>query len=206
MKHKGFSIVELATVMLIISILAVLSVVYVTRTQLVARDKERLDDVNTISSLFEDIYADGRPSGKTIPESTTAVGADAVPLSYPSTSLLSVNNVQSQAILDQIDQRARTSPKGALGAGLVAASTNADMSGSTVGGRTLNASNDFYVFQPRLADGNLCTVAMTADPTRQVIASRLVGLCKSFSIYYFSETENIIKEIKSQRKNSDASF
>lgn len=206
MKIHGFTIVELVVVILIISLLSAFGVVSVTRTQLVARDKERFDDVTTISTMFEDIYNDGRPDGKIIPQSTTAIGGDAVPLSYPSTSLLSVSDTQSQAILDRLDRRVLTSPRGPSGTSLIAAITNAGTSGLTVGGVSLNTTNDRYVFQPKKADDALCTVAVNADTTRQVIAARMIGLCKSFSIFYYSEADNAIKEVKSQRKNSDAIF
>lgn len=60
-KSRGFSIVELVVVIIIMGILLVLGVVNVTKSQANARDKERDADIGSISKGLETRYNRGNP-------------------------------------------------------------------------------------------------------------------------------------------------
>lgn len=197
MKKNGFTIIELTIMIVIISILASLGTVQLLRTQLVARDKERVDDINTIAAFFENTYQNGQPDGVVIPSGDPTV-TTATPMGYPSTAITSTSSqteiqAQTQAILGAIDQRALKSPlKKTLSIAAVASNDNVDRTGTAV---TPSSTTDQYVYQPLKSDGTVCTVANPSNglsPNPQtVIAPRLDDVCVKFRIFYISEAKKI---------------
>lgn len=193
MKKTGFTIVEIIVVMLIIGILASMTTVQLLRAQTVARDRERIDDVNSIALYLESAYKTGQPDGVAIPSGDATVSG-ATPLGYPSTALTTnTSDTQSQAILGGIDQDALKSPiKKAMSLVSVSSNDSVDRTGTAV---SPTAATDTYVYQPLKNDGTVCTVANSSygsSPNPQtVIAPRLLDECVQFRIFYISETKGV---------------
>lgn len=226
---KGFSVVELIMTIAIIGILASLATVQTLRSQMVARDSERADDVRAISIYFQEIYNKGQPDGNVIPSGDAGV-TTAVPMGYPSTSLQTISDTQTTAIFDGLDIAALKSPKMpssvvAPNFSLIKAVSTADMDNSTAtktaGGVSLSASNDVYVYQPLDANNALCqfatglvstgigvsaTTGKTGVSTQQVIAPRLANNCVKFNIFYYSEIKEIIIKVQGARNSTDGLY
>lgn len=186
MKKSGFTVVELTMIILIVGILTTLAGVQVLRVQLVGRDKERTDDINSIAIFLEDTYKTGQPNGVVIPPGDG--NTTATPLGYPSTALISnQNDTQSQAILGAIDPQALKSPlKKAFS--LTAAANNTNIAGTAI---TNPNNNDNYIYQPLKSDGTLCTLANNSNVNQAVIAPRLDDSCVKFRIFYVSEVKGV---------------
>lgn len=196
MKQRGYSIVELITVIIILGILVSLVTISVVRSQLIARDKERLDDVNAIAGLFEDIAKNGQTDGKLI------VGLSAsVPMTYPSTAVVDTS-AQAIDVQGRLDKRAISAPKGTSGGSFVKATSLSPVTPQP------SATNDIYVYVPINDDGTLCSDADLGTGTNNVVAPRLVNssTCSSFTVYYYSEVDGTPKYIISEKKNSDELF
>ncbi len=230
MKNKGFSIVEMVLVIGIIGILAALGTVQSLRSQMVARDKERLDDVKAISLTLRDVYDRGNLEGNIIASGDGSI-TSAVTMGYPSTRLLSSNSAsdaQTVSIIQNIRLDARKSPYLASGTtapnfSLIAATSNTDLNNTnkTAGGITLSTSNDVYVYQPLDSAGALCayatglvstgagisaTTGKAGSSSQAVIAPRLADNCVRFNIYYLSEGSNEVIKVQSQKSSSDGLY
>ncbi len=230
MKNKGFSVVELIIVITIIGILASLATVQILRSEFVARDKERLDDVRSIAINLQDIYESGQIDGVNIASGDPNV-TNAVSMGYPSTKFLSpsyVYSAQANGIIQSIRLDARKSPYLPSAAvsptfSMVAATSSVDLDNTalTAGGITLGKTNDVYVYQPLDANGALCayatglvstgsgtsaTTGATGSGSQVVIAPRLIDNCVKFNIYYYSEADNIIIKVQSAKSTSDGLY
>ncbi len=222
MKNKGFSVVELIIVITIIGILASLATVQILRSESVARDKERADDVRSIMINLQDIYDSGQIDGSIIASGDGSI-TNAVAMGYPSTKLLDVtyvNTSQANGIIQSIRLDARKSPYLASSAtspnfSIVAATSTADLDNSakTAGGITLGKTNDVYVYQPLDATGALCGYATGAVATgvggsssQIIIAPRLIDNCIKFNMYYYSEANDTIVKVQSAKSTSDGLY
>ncbi len=230
MKNKGFSIVEMILVIAILGILAALGTVQSLRSQTIARDKERADDVKGISLTLQDTYDNGHVEGNIVASGDGSV-TNAVAMGYPSTRLLNssyASDAQTTSIIQNIRLDARKSPYLASTAtapnySLVPATTNADLNNGakTAGGITLGTSNDVYVYQPLDSTGALCvyatglvatglgtsaTTGKAGSASQAVIAPRLADNCVKFNIYYLSEGGDEIIKVKSQKSSSDGLY
>ncbi len=204
--NKGFTIIELSVVLVIIGILTTLVTTQLLRGQLVARDKERENDVKIIAGVFEEVYKSGQIDGVPIPTGDPAITTP-VPMAYPSRWVLDSTDAQSRAIIGAIDPNALKSPLKKI-LSMVVASNDVGISGSTAGGRTIAAdsTNDVYVYQPlQYQDSDLCLSANSPNPPYQkVIAPRYINTtgasrnCYQFKIYYLSESTNSIKTFTSK--------
>jgi prepilin-type N-terminal cleavage/methylation domain-containing protein len=206
MRKTGFTIVEIVVVILIIGVLASMTTVQLLRAQTVARDRERVDDIDSIAIFLEDAYRNGQPNGVIIPSGDATVSG-ATSLGYPSTALTTdTNDVQSQAILGGIDASALKSPrKQTMSLASVSSTDNIDRTGTAV---TASSSNDQYIYQPLKNDGTVCTVANSSygsSPNPQTVtAPRLLSECVEFRLFFISESKGIwlSKMSKYNEKNS----
>ncbi len=230
MKNKGFTIIEMIVVIAIISILASLGTVQALRSQMIARDKERLDDVRAISLTLQDVYDNGNIDGNIVASGDASI-TTAVAMGYPSARWLSsaaASDAQTVSIIQNIRLDARKSPYLASGTtvpnfSLVPATTNADLNNSnkTAGGITLSTSNDVYIYQPLDSNGALCayatglvstgtgtsaTTGKTGAASQAVIAPRLADNCVKYNIYYLSEGGNEVIKVRSQKTSSDGLY
>lgn len=131
MKQRGFTIVELLVVIIIMAILLTLAVVNVRSTQIQARDNERHIDVENIANALESIYANN-PSG------------------YP--------DMESFPWLYGLAEKVGNGSLHAPGADTdgepsLVASTNSDQ---TVSGVTPAPTTSTYVYQPLTRNNVLC--------------------------------------------------
>lgn len=230
MKNKGFTIVEMILVIAIISILAALGTVQSLRSAMIARDKERSDDVRAISLTLQDVYDNGNIEGNIVASGDGTI-TSAVAMGYPSTRLLSstyASDAQTTSIIQNIRLDARKSPYLASNAtspnfSFVLATTNADLNNTnkTAGGVTLGTTNDVYVYQPLDSTGALCnyatglvssgtgtsaTTGKVGSASQAVIAPRLADNCVKYNIYYLSEGGSGIIKVTSQKSSSDGLY
>jgi len=201
---NGFTIIELAAVIVIIGILGTFVTVQLLRGIIVSRDKERENDVKIITGVLENVHRTGQIDGTLVPTGDGSI-TTAIAMGYPSTALVgSPNDAQSKAILGTIDPNALKSPyKKAMS--LVASANATGISGSTAGGITLGpvAANDVYVYQPLTSANALCTNANSLNASQLVIAPKLLDACVKFNLYYYSEASNSIKTAVSIDSNSN---
>ncbi len=230
MRYKGFTVVEMVVVITIIGVLASLATVQLLRSETVSRDKQRADDVTSISLTLQDIYDTGQVDDSIIASGDVSV-TNSVPMGYPSTQLVNssyMSMAQASGILQSIRLDARKSPNLHSGAvspsfSIVAATSTADLDNGakTAGGIALSTTNDVYVYQPFDSNGALClyatglvsTGAGTSATTGKVginsshvIAPRLADNCVRYNIYYLSESQDMIIKVRSKRISSDGLY
>lgn len=168
--RRGFTLIELMIVIVIMGILLVVGVVEVTGSQVKARDNERTGDTSSIAAALETYYT-----------SATAIAGASSNYSYPSTALIGTEST----LLPDLNTEALTSPSDPNnGDDFVAATNNAQ----TVAGITPRPSsdNDVYVYQPLQSDGTLCTSSSQE--------------CRKFTIYYYLESDGSIHTITSRHQ------
>lgn len=169
--RRGFSIVELMIVIVIMGILLVLAVVNLRSTQVNARDAERRSDVETIGRYLEQVYTSGY--------GTTAT-TKSVRGSYLGTTQLD-SDADIQSALPDASLAAFTAP-GATGFSVVPA-TNTNTSATGVIPKPTIST---YVYQPFKSNNSLCASATDG--------------CAYFYIYYCLEADNTVYRYDSMRK------
>lgn len=172
--QRGFTIVELIVVIVILGIIMSLAVVSVINSQVGARDTEREEDVQAIARQMESIYDD-------------STFGTVVLASYPGT--LQIDWLTNE-IQDGLDKRALYSPS-ANNTGpfsLISASTANENPGSIT--PKPGPNNDIYVYQPLKADGSLC--GSTGIAAHEI--------CVRFNLYYWNEANNEVRKITSRNQ------
>lgn len=185
---RGFTLVELMIVMVVMTILMALAVINLRSTQPSARDSERATDAATIARGLEQRYNSGTrgpagiqygvlvSDGSCYPTSTKAALNGG---SYPSTMEISYaqgnadstntfckNQVSTSFLTEDLpgtDNKAFSAPNGGT---LVNATATGVPSAATIGKN--------YIYQPLTATGSLCN---TLEVT-----------CTKFTLYYNTET------------------
>lgn len=168
---RGYTIVELITVMVIIGILASLVVILPKGVRDNAADQDRADDVASIARQLENSY------------DNQVLSAPA----YPSTVELLASISSQTGVLKGID-RSALQVSGTSAASSVKAATSTSTTTPITGGVT----SDIYVYQPLTRSGSLCT----SSPS----ATALATTCVRFNIYYHSVTYKMMKKITSIRQ------
>ena len=172
-RARGFTLVELLIVIVIITLLAVLTTVNLRGSQANARDTERKNDVANIVRGLEGYYVNSANNAR-----------------YPSTSLTSTSQTDdfiSDALRD-IDIKSLRAP-GQSTRSLISA-TNAIE--TTTGVQAVNPATglpasptiDTYVYQPLQPNNTLCTSAAQE--------------CRRFNLFYRLESDLTIYKIMSK--------
>lgn len=176
LRRRGFTIVELVIVMVIMAILLVLGTVSFSSVQLKARDNERKTDIAVIARGLEVRYKDGNPV-VTAP-SYVARG------SYPSTMemqhILGVN--QATFTPAQITGGYATTalpgtqlttflPPGISSGGFNIICTSSCGAAANYSAIAAITTKDTYVYEPVNTSGNIC----------------MTGECTQFNLYWRSE-------------------
>lgn len=168
MMRRGFTVIELVIVIVIMGILLTLAVVNLNNSQANARDAERMSDAESIAVMLEAFYRNASTESTSTPG--TYVGKV-----YPPTSVLSSESTFKAAFPDADPKILRT-PDVPISQPmrLVPATNNYNAMNLTP--MPGEGATDFYVYQPLRADGTLCTTFIESNP------------CRKFNLYYRQET------------------
>lgn len=169
--RRGFTLIELVIVIVIMGILLVVGVVDVSQSQVKARDNERQGDVSSIASALETYYT-----------SATAMAGASANYSYPSLQLIGAEHT----FLPDLNTEALTSPNDPNNGDDVVAATNTSFDNPASITPQPSATNDVYVYQPLQSDGTLCTTSTEE--------------CRKFAIYYFLESDSTVHVIASRHQ------
>ena len=164
MNRRGFTIVELLIVIVIMGALLILGVANLRGSQISARDAERKTDIENIAMHLETYYDSGS-------DYTTSTGQ------YPSTlvTLVSSGTAYVKTALRDIDAASITAPDITDSTTtFIAATNNTQVTTGVLPQPTI----DQYVYQPIKSDGTLCTL--------------LTDECRKFNLYYRLESDSIV--------------
>lgn len=169
-KPRGFTVVEVAVVMAIMTLLLTIGVVSYRGYQSNARDRERAADVAAIATHLETIYS------RVIMDGSTVIKPAG---SYPSRN--SLNSTTRQGlVLDGLLRSALYAP------GHAAQAFSISTNGYTTAGDVSPApSTTVYVYVPLDTDGSLC-LDITVE-------------CRAFRVFYRNEKNEDIT-VESKRK------
>ena len=171
MKSRGFTVVEILVVIVVMAILLTLAVVNVRSTQISARDAERATDVENIALRLESYYN---------ASNTTPTGGGS---RYPGTSAITVTTLPT--ILPGFDLANTRVPgnDNVATINLVPATNNNE----SPAGVAPQPTNTTYVYQPLNTNDSLC-----ADNATQS--------CRRFNIFYRLELDGTIQMVKSKNR------
>lgn len=172
MRRRGFTIIELVIVIVVMAALLTLGVVNMRSSQANARDTERKVDVESIAQHLEAYYTSGD-------DASTDVGV------YPSTVITTSSTTMTTALRD-IDVDSLMAPGSAITdpTQTFKPATNAVQ---TAVGVTPQPTTDYYIYQPLYLNSGtwaLCTNSVTQE-------------CRKFNLYYKQEVDNNVIMIKS---------
>lgn len=187
-RRRGFTIVELLVVLVIITILLMLSTLMISRNQANARDTERRTDIENLARGLETRYKQGNPE-VTAP-SYVAAG------SYPGVN--EMQHITGTSIAGFTPAQISGGYPGAALPGTTAASfTPPDSSAEFVGfnltctsscGAALSpttvVTKDTYYYQPIDADGNIC----------------MTGGCVRFQLFWRDEVNGQLYTVESRHQ------
>lgn len=176
MRHqRGFTLVELLIVIVIMSVLLVLATVNLRSGQITARDQERKTDVENIARSLESTYTTYSSNG---------IGV------YPSLYISDPARTEAEikAVLQNIDVKSLRAPdySSTTGFSLVSAA-GAGATNETTTGVTPQPTTAQYVYQPFQTDNvSLCTTTLQQ--------------CRRFNIYYRLEGDSTVYKVSSKNQ------
>ena len=171
MNRRGFTIVELMIVIVIMGALLILGVANLRGSQISARDSERKTDIENIAMHLETYYESGS-------DYTASTGQ------YPSTlvTLVSSGTAYVRTALRDIDPVSITAPEVDDSTTTFIAATDSTVLTSASAHPTIGE----YDYQPIKSDGTLCTL--------------LTDECRKFNLYYRLESDNIVYMVTSKHQ------
>lgn len=203
--RRGFTIVELMIVIVIMGVLLTIGTVMYRGYQASARDKERESDITAVQTYLESIYAieikDGagnilKPAGE-----------------YPALPALKTEYSNSSVLASSFDELgvAVMTPPGvtyadtrtmldlpAIGQYLPAegdrtvAYCTSSPSACYVRPNAISPTIGQYIYAPGPADNTLCT--------RSNNGSNVSGACRRYALYYRTEADGVIKKVESRHR------
>lgn len=193
-KSRGFSIVELVVVIVIMGILLVLGVVSVTNSQANARDKERDGDISVIMKGLESRYVRGNPvvtasyvesgSYPSVNEILHAEGKNPDPANLPNTGTIYIADLLPSTTTNNFY------PPNTLLSADIATTFKVICSTSCIGtstaenpaqiAATLGGSTSVYVYEPIDVNNQIC----------------INTLCVRYNLYYIQETNSGVTQTK----------
>lgn len=173
MRHqRGFTLVELLIVIIVMSILLVLATVNLRSGQITARDQERKTDVENIARSLEATY--------------TTYGSNGIGV-YPSLYLSDPARTEAEikAVLQNIDVKSLRAP--GFTSTTTFSLTSATNTTETTTGVAPQPSITTYVYQPFQTDNvSLCTTTLQQ--------------CRRFNLYYKLEGDNTVYKVSSKNQ------
>ena len=172
MRHqRGFTLVELLIVIVIMSVLLVLATVNLRSGQITARDQERETDIENIARSLESTYTTYSSNGIGI---------------YPSLYISNSARTEAEikAVLQNIDVKSLRAP--GFTSTTTFSLTSATNTTETTTGVTPQPSITTYVYQPLQSDNSLCST--TAQQ------------CRRFNLFYRLEGDNTVYKASSKNQ------
>lgn len=173
-RQRGFTLIEILVVIVIMGILLLLSVVNLRNTQAQARDQERISDVANIARHFEGLYSTG---------ATSTSGYQGAAGNYPDKA--TVDNAMAAAdpttILGPIDSKNLRAPN-------VVAPAWSLVTAGAIGAQT-PAFNQ-YIYVP-YAFNNTGTEVLCTDSSLS---------CRRFELYYQTEVDSTVRKVDSKNQ------
>jgi prepilin-type N-terminal cleavage/methylation domain-containing protein len=173
-RQRGFTLIEILVVVVIMGILLLLSVVNLRSTQAQARDQERISDVSNIARHFEGLYSSG---------ATSTSGYQGVAGAYPDKSTVdtALSSTDPTTTLGPIDVKNLRAPN-------VASPTLSLSTATIIGTQAPTASQ--YIYVPYAFD-NTGTEVLCTDTSLS---------CRRFEIYYRTEVDSIVRKVDSKNQ------
>lgn len=172
-RQRGFTLIEILVVIVIMGILLLLSVVNLRSTQAQARDQERIADVTNIARHFEGLYATG---------TTSTSGYQGAAGAYPDKA--TVDNATAATdpttILGPIDVKNLRAPN------VAATDPESLITATIMGAQTPTPSQ--YIYVPYAFD-NTGTEVLCIDSSLS---------CRRFEIYYQTEVDSTVRKVDSK--------
>ncbi|MCB9820124.1 prepilin-type N-terminal cleavage/methylation domain-containing protein [Candidatus Nomurabacteria bacterium] len=197
---RGFTLVELVIVMIVIAVIAALGTVAVGKIQVSARDQERRTDIQAFAAALENRYRTGNTKSSSPHSATYTAG------SYPGENEIfhNIEWFQSQVaseILPGLTRQSITPPGSTPYISLIcftnttgpcAGNTTTDSMSSTDRETTIrnhiwhltNGGRETYVYEPITNDNKVC----------------YQNDCSHYNLHYYEEETDSVKTYRSKRQ------